>query len=486
MIFFILHQITSFEPFGYRDESEEVIINCSSELSGEVVIPRTVKEIYSKSEYDYAFKNCYWKITSIKFEEDSEIISISNYSFYWTKIKSADLSNCNHLTLLNESVFYKSYGLKSIKLPQNILSIGGKCFYINLALSSIDLPDSVEIIYEGAFSGSGLTTINISKNSKLKKLDSGCFFGTNLIKIFIPKSLNEISSEVFNRCKYLENITVDPENEYYKSDSKSLFTGTDNSTLFKVVESYSESEYIVPNYVTNISDWCFFNANISSIQLHNNISWIGSSTFSYCTNLTFITIPESVTSIGYSTFYSCTSLTYITIPEGVTYIGEAAFVGCTSLTNITIPESVTYIGDGAFYHCSSLTNIIISGNNIEYIGDGAFNSNENPINFFIPRKFILDESSIHTNSYPFGSNLYITSQTVLTNSSKVFFGEKSVHVHFDNTIKLSDQTTIDVLQYISIENISIPLYIPKTIHNNVCYESKFFHLTNLFININKA
>ena len=74
--------------------------------------------------------NCKYGITSIKFEEDSEIISISNYSFYWTKIKSADLSNCNHLTLLNESVFYKSYGLKSIKLPQNILSIGENAFIL--------------------------------------------------------------------------------------------------------------------------------------------------------------------------------------------------------------------------------------------------------------------------------------------------------------------------------------------------------------------
>ena len=49
MIFFIFYQITSFEPFGYRDESEEVLISCSAGLISEIVIPRTVKEIYSKS-----------------------------------------------------------------------------------------------------------------------------------------------------------------------------------------------------------------------------------------------------------------------------------------------------------------------------------------------------------------------------------------------------------------------------------------------------
>ncbi|EAY03351.1 Leucine Rich Repeat family protein [Trichomonas vaginalis G3] len=519
MIFFILYQSTSFEPFDYRDENQEVLIGCSSELSGEVVIPRTVKEIYSEGEYNYAFKNCRETITSIKFEEDNKIISINNYSFYETKIESADLSNCNHLTLLNGTVFRDCRRLKSVLLPPNISSIGSFCFYFN-ALTSVDLPDSVETIYEYAFRYSGLTTINISKNSNLKKIYYGCFDNAKFTTFFIPKSLDEISSDAFSYCFCLENISVDPENKCYKSDSKNVFTGTDNSTLFRVASSYS-GEYIVPSYVTKISNWCFFKANISSIQLHNNITCIGDNAFNYCSLLSYIELPMNITCIGALTFYFCTSLSSIAIPDNVIYIDVLAFSYC-SLKNITIPEKVTHIFGGAFCDCRSLSNIIIP-KNVIYIGDGvfsrctsltnitflnnintitfkrnAFEHIQNPMNIYIPGKFIIsilinleedDEEDFNEEDYfsvfPNGSNLYITSQTVLSNSSRALFGEKRFHVHFDNTIKLSDQTTIDVLQYISIENISIALLAPKTLHNNIWYPSKLFHLMNLFISISK-
>ena len=497
--------------------------------------------------------NCKETIKSIKFEEDSEIMSINNYSFYETNIESADLSNCNHLTLLNESVFSSCRRLKSVFLPPDISSIGKYCFYNNDALTSIDLPDSVETIYEYSFGDSGLTSINISKNSKLAKLDQRCFSMTKLLTFFIPKSLNEISSSAFGYCESLENITVDPENKYYRSDFQNIFTGTDNSTLFRVFKSYSESQYIVPSYITNISDWCFSYVNISSIQLHRKITSIRSSTFSFCKSLKSITIPESVTSIGDSAFSFCESLISITIPESVTSIGSyafnfcssltsitipdnvtsieacvfsycellenftipknviyiyyAAFEYCTSLTNIIIPESVTLIDNNAFSYCTSLVSIIISASvtsisiyafldcesltnitflssfNARYISSWSFASNQNQLNIFIPGKFILNNSYDYTNIFQYGSNLYITSQTVLSYNCKDFFGGKTFHVHFDNTTKLSDQTTVDVLKLISIEDISIPL-MPKTIHNNIYYESKLFHLTNFFISLN--
>jgi hypothetical protein len=49
------------------------------------------------------------------------------------------------------------------------------------------------------------------------------------------------------------------------------------------------------------------------------------------------TIPDSVTSIGGWAFYNCTSLTSITIPDSVTSIGNNAFYNCTSLSSVTLP-----------------------------------------------------------------------------------------------------------------------------------------------------
>jgi Listeria-Bacteroides repeat domain (List_Bact_rpt). len=61
-----------------------------------------------------------------------------------------------------------------------------------------------------------------------------------------------------------------------------------------------------------------------------------------------------VTSIGYSAFSYCSDLTSVTIPNGVTSIGGAAFYGCTNLTLVTL-NSNPKIGVGAFPSGATVT-----------------------------------------------------------------------------------------------------------------------------------
>ena len=64
-------------------------------------------------------------------------------------------------------------------------------------------------------------------------------------------------------------------------------------------------------------------------------------------NITEAVIPDGVTSIGDWAFWNCIALTSITIPDSVTSIGKGAFLDCTSLTSVNIPDSVTSIGNWA-------------------------------------------------------------------------------------------------------------------------------------------
>ena len=173
----------------------------------------------------------------------------------------------------------------------------------------------------------------------------------------------------------------------------------------------------IPNSVTSIGTMAFYVCtDLTSITIPKSVTSIDSSVlFGSCDNLVTITvdsnnskydsrnncnaiietatnilvtgckntvIPNTVTSIGNSAFYGC-ALTSITIPNSVTSIGESAFEECTSLTIITIPKSVTSIGGNAFFLCSALTSITIP-NSVTSIGNLAFQSCSSLTSITIP------------------------------------------------------------------------------------------------------
>ena len=110
---------------------------------------------------------------------------------------------------------------------------------------------------------------------------------------------------------------------------------------------------------------------LTSVNIPNSITTIGSGAFSGCSALTSVTIPNSVTTIGGLAFSNCSSLTSVTIPNSVTTIGGSAFSGCSALTSVNIPNSVTKIDNHTFEYCSALTSINIP-NSVTAIEEDAF------------------------------------------------------------------------------------------------------------------
>ncbi len=176
-----------------------------------------------------------------------------------------------------------------------------------------------------------------------------------LTTVTIPNSVTNIGEWAFIKCTGLTEIVVESSNPNFSSEDGVLFN-KNKTNLIQYAIGKTNNSYIIPNSITNISKWAFYE----------------------CTGLTEITIGNSVTNIGEWAFIKCTGLTEITIGNSVTDIGEGAFYKCTGLTTVTIPNSVTNIGDGAFSYCTGLTEINIEDGNVNYsfIDGVLFNKNK--------------------------------------------------------------------------------------------------------------
>ena len=95
----------------------------------------------------------------------------------------------------------------TIKFPstlKRIERIGFRYSSDSEAIKEIEIPDSVEYIGDGAFSGLGLSTVKINDTSNLKYIGSSAFSSCALTEINLPEGLEYIGSSAFSSCSIKE------------------------------------------------------------------------------------------------------------------------------------------------------------------------------------------------------------------------------------------------------------------------------------------
>ena len=193
--------------------------------------------------------------------------------------------------------------IPSVYNGKPVTSIAGYAFLGRVNLTGVTIESGVESIGFGAFDGcSGLTSI------------------------VIPSSVTNIGENAFRYC---DNIT--------------------SATLPSTAISYitkSKLRTVIINGGEHIED----------------------DAFEECGDLTSVEIGNSITRIGSHAFWRCGGLTDVTIGSGVTSIGIQAFSDCIGLTDIKIPSSVTRIENGAFAFSD---NLIQTENGVQYVDNWA-------------------------------------------------------------------------------------------------------------------
>lgn len=133
------------------------------------------------------------------------------------------------------------------------------------------------------------------------------------------------------------------------------------------VDMYDNVEYI--------GNSCFFGCNdITHIDLPSNLKEIAQSAFSGC-NLTSISFPSSLRTIGNSAFSGVKTLKELVFPPDsqLNAIGVTAFFECYGLTEINLPSSLEGLYEGAFEDCVNLKTVNFpSDSNLMTIDDDAF------------------------------------------------------------------------------------------------------------------
>ena len=220
---------------------------------------------------------------------------------------------------------------------RSVVKIGSDSFKSCRSITSVIIPESVNVIDDWAFGSSSLTSVTI------------------------PDSVTEIGKSAFNSCKKLKNISIS--NNVLSLEEK-VFYGCSNLTSITI-----------PNSITSIEKNAFSDCtSFTNVVIPNSVTSIEYMAFSGCTSLSSVSLPDSITSLS-GTFLDCKSLKSVVVPNSVNVIGDRTFSGCTQLKSVKIPSSVTEIGYNAFCSCYSLKLITIP-DSVTEISDYAFEDSD--------------------------------------------------------------------------------------------------------------
>lgn len=183
-----------------------------------------------------------------------------------------------------------------------------------------ELPSTIVNIEGGALRNYKGTSITLPDG--LLHINNNAFAGASLTSIVIPASVQTIKGSAFSGTK-LQSL---------------VFADIQNSSL-ELIGTYA-----------------FSSTAISTLNLPDRVTLIGTYAFSGCTNLTSVVLPAALTELGNYTFNNCSKLASVTMQEGLASIGNNCFTG-SAMTTVTLPDSVATMGQMVFSNNKSLTSV---------------------------------------------------------------------------------------------------------------------------------
>ena len=236
--------------------------------------------------------------------------------------------------------------------PVKIIASGA--FHDRSEMLSIELPDTVEMIGDYAFSKCcNLEEIRLPKN--LTYIGDHSFLGAlNLKKIVGGDLVTHIGNSAFYKTKWLENqgdFAVIGKTLYrYKGDGRCV---------------------LLPSEITHVASYAFADTNVECVKTHGKVT-LGEGVFYRCKNLCDVFI--EMENIPPYCFYGCEQLSAVFDVETV---GKFGLYACRSLGRISAKRigvcaltfstklkgvfGVEELRDGALFSCKNIEELAIKG-----------------------------------------------------------------------------------------------------------------------------
>lgn len=275
----------------------------------------------------------------------------------------------------------KGAGLKTIEIPDGVVSIGDNAFRNCAALTSATLGEGVESIGTGAFRDcKKLATANIGKN--VKDIGARAFAGTAVSSLTYNASAT-LGDAIF------ENVTVDgslilgDDVEEVPMNLVNGWSGLTSITLGAKItaipaEAFKDlsklTEIVAPN-VTSIGSNAFAGTAITEFTVSEKVETLEANVFAGCPQLKKVIFNSNIVKgIGSGTkaFSGSETLTEIVIGENVESIPAYLFYNTANITKVTFGANVKEIGNSAFYGCTGITGEFTVPDSVETIGDNTF------------------------------------------------------------------------------------------------------------------
>lgn len=212
----------------------------STEYPNTIDIPATVTHegtTYTVTKIgDKAFNNFNYgsTLTTVTFAENNSITTIGENAFSSnSNLESVNLEACTNLTTISEDAFLNAQGLTSIKIPENVVTIGAN-----------------------AFSGcSALATVEIL-GSSLETIGQSAFYTTKFQEITLPSSIKTIGDQAFNASdKIVKSDNGDISTCKFKLICNAATAPTLGNDVFISNDDELKISLSIPLCATGYDDW---------------------------------------------------------------------------------------------------------------------------------------------------------------------------------------------------------------------------------------